>query len=151
MYCIFLYTSSEYYEKEQHYNVIEEDETNKQCLICWLPSNENDVIKKIKDFSDIYSVCNCNPPFHYKCLEDWINRTSSCPICRIKITINNKISPNNYIKAITYFVFCFNLSVSMLRVATFISMINLFLLFTYNFYFIFYIKKEYFDEHYYYY
>jgi hypothetical protein len=146
MYCI-LYTSSEYYENEQNYNIIE-DETNKQCLICWLPSNENNVIKKIKDFSDICSACNCNPPFHYNCLEDWINRTSSCPICRTKITINKQISPNNYIKAITYFVFCFNLSVSMLRVATVISMINLFLLCTYNCYFIFCIKQEYFYEYY---
>jgi hypothetical protein len=145
MYCI-LYTSSEYYENEQDYNVIEEDETNKQCLICWLPSNENDIIKKIKDFSDIYSVCNCNPAFHYNCLEDWINRNSSCPICRTKITINKQIPANNYLKAITYFVFCFNLSINMLRVATVISIINLFLLCGYNCYFIFYIKQEYFDE-----
>ena len=150
MYCI-LYTSSEYYENAQACNVIEEDDTNKQCLICWLPSSEKDVIKKIKDISDICSVCNCNPPFHYSCLEYWINRTSSCPICRKKIIINKQFSSNNYLKAITYFVFCFNLYVSRLRVATVFSMINLFLLCSYNCYFIFYIKHEYFDDYYDYY
>ena len=107
MYSI-LYTSSEYYENGQDYTVIEEDETNKLCLICLLPSKEHNVIQKMKEFSDIYSVCNCDPSFHYDCLEDWMNRTSSCPICRTKITLNKLVSSNNYLKVITVFVFCFN-------------------------------------------
>jgi hypothetical protein len=144
-----LYTSSEQYENKLDSNVIEEDETNKICLICLLPSHENNVIKKIKEFSHIYSVCNCNPSFHYICLEDWIKISSSCPICRKTIIINKQNLPNNYINVLTYFIFWVNLSISILRAATVISMLNLFLLCIYNYYFIFYIKYEYFDDYYY--
>jgi hypothetical protein len=59
-------------------------ETDEICLICWLPSN----VKQIKEFEEklhITFVCNCNPLFHYKCIEKWFVKSNSCPICRTKV------------------------------------------------------------------
>ena len=61
--------------------IIEED----LCLICWQPSEKNNIIKKISDFSDVSISCKCNPYIHQLCLRNWISKYNSCPICRTKI------------------------------------------------------------------
>jgi|APGre2960657423_1045063.scaffolds.fasta_scaffold17079_2 hypothetical protein len=126
------YTSSEYYNGDI------------QCLICLSESKKNDVIKKMKDFSDLYIICDCNPTFHYTCLEVWIDRTSSCPICRKKIII--KI-PNNNINTITHFIFYCDFNIFMLRIIAFVLTINIFLFFIYNCYFMNYMLHEYSYEY----
>lgn len=60
---------------------IEED----VCLICWQPTEKNNIIKKISDFSDVSICCKCNPLIHQLCFTNWIRKNNSCPICRIKI------------------------------------------------------------------
>lgn len=134
------YTSSEKYEDDT--NVIKDDETNNICLICWVPSVDNSIVLKMKEYPNIITICNCNAEFHSSCLEEWIEKTHSCPICRKKITIYNQDLMNNYATTVTYFIVCFNLCTQVLRVATIISLINVFLLFTYNIYFMVYVKPK---------
>jgi len=119
-----LYTSSEY---EPYCNNIE---TDKQCLICLLPSKKNDVIKKMKDFSNLYIICDCNPTFHYTCLEYWINIHSSCPICRKQIIINNLINNiKNVINPVTHFIFYCNFNIFTLRIIIIFLTINIYIIF----------------------
>ncbi len=60
---------------------IEED----LCLICWQPTEKNNIIKKLSHFSDVSISCKCNPYIHQLCLINWISKNNSCPICRTKI------------------------------------------------------------------
>ena len=58
------------------------------CLICWEPSTPKNEICKMKSFGFyfyFYKPCTCDGSFHHLCLLKWINKTKSCPICRIKI------------------------------------------------------------------
>ena len=130
------YISSEYYNGDI------------QCLICLSESKKNDVIKKMKEFSNLYIICDCNPTFHYTCLENWVERTSSCPICRKKIRINkhnNDINQvvNPIINPIAHFIFYCDFNIFMLRIITIVLTINIFLFFIYNCYFMNYMLHEY--------
>ena len=130
------YISSEYYNGDI------------QCLICLSESKKNDVIKKMKEFSNLYIICDCNPTFHYTCLENWVERTSSCPICRKKIRINkhnNDINPvvNPIVNPIAHFIFYCDFNIFMLRIITLVLTINIFLFFIYNCYFMNYMLYEY--------
>ena len=55
------------------------------CLICWQPTEKNNIIKKLSHFSDVSVSCKCNPYIHQLCLINWISINNSCPICRTKI------------------------------------------------------------------
>ena len=120
-----------------HYNGIK-DNKNNNCLICLLPSHDNSIVLKMKDFHNIIILCNCNPNFHYSCLEEWFNYSSSCPICRKQLIIIKPASTNYYITKLTYFIFCFNFCIGALHIATSILLIHVFLLCIYNFYFMFF-------------
>jgi hypothetical protein len=72
------FTTFNYYDNEE------------LCLICW----ENKNIHKMKSLlhsSLYYTYCNCNGNFHHDCLLKWIKKTNSCPICRIKIEIDEPL------------------------------------------------------------
>ena len=134
------YISSEYYNGDI------------QCLICLSESKKNDVIKKMKEFSNLYIICDCNPTFHYTCLENWVERTSSCPICRKKIRINKHnndinqvVNPivNPIVNQIAHFIFYCDFNIFMLRIITLVLTINIFLFFIYNCYFMNYMLHEY--------
>lgn len=47
---------------------------NKECSICYnkIPSKKN-------------TILSCGHEFHSKCIEDWFERSSSCPLCREEI------------------------------------------------------------------
>ena len=93
----------------------------------------------MQSISNIVTICKCNPLFHYKCIKDWVNRTSSCPICRKKITFNSTtITNNNSINIVT----------NIIRFTTIVSFVNIVLLFIYYLYLHFNIKQEYFDNYY---
>ena len=55
------------------------------CLICWQSTENNNIIKKLSDFSYVSISCKCNPYIHQKCFIIWISKNDSCPICRTKI------------------------------------------------------------------
>ena len=43
--------------------------------------------------SDIFEnkiILICDHEFHFNCLNEWINRNNSCPLCR-KTTVNNRL------------------------------------------------------------
>ncbi len=144
-----LYIISKYYKKQQDDKVFNDEQTNKLCLICWLPSNKNETIQNMKTISHIVVICDCNPIFHKKCLDIWINKTSSCPICRKKITITSEIiitetTINKHIDILTYAIFIYNIATNTLRFATCITIIHLFLQ---CFYIIVYFRQHRFDEY----
>ena len=131
------------YTKDDIKNIQEDD--NKICVICWLPSEENNHIKQLKEFSYIYFFCNCNVIIHTNCLNDWSNISSSCPICRKKITIFTRDHVANYIKCntIDFFMFFLKYIYRGLRIATIIYIVNMFCVITYNVYIICYFKHHY--------
>ena len=144
-----LYIISKYYKKQQDDKVFNDEQTNKLCLICWFPSNKNETIQNMKTISHIVVICDCNPIFHKKCLDIWINKTSSCPICRKKITITSEIiitetTINKHIDILTYAIFIYNIATNTLRFATCITIIHLFLQ---CFYIIVYFRQQRFDEY----
>jgi len=144
-----LYIISKYYKKQQDDKVFNDEQTNKLCLICWFPSNKNETIQNMKTISHIVVICDCNPIFHKKCLDIWINKTSSCPICRKKITITSEIiitetTINKHIDILTYAIFIYNIATNTLRFATCITIIHLFLQ---CFYIIVYFRQHRFDEY----
>jgi len=91
---------------------IEED----LCLICWQPTEKNNIIKKLSDFSDVSISCKCSPYIHQLCINNWISKNNSCPICRTKIynynlntfnTFNtfNTLTKCKYIIKFMYYIF----------------------------------------------
>ena len=52
------------------------------CFICFMPYEQNNPIKMLSDFSHIIQKCKCNAKIHLLCLNNWIQKTQSCPICR---------------------------------------------------------------------
>ena len=144
-----LYIISKYYKKQQDDKVFNDEQTNKLCLICWLPSNKNETIQNMKTISHIVVICDCNPIFHKNCLNIWINKTSSCPICRKKITITSEIiitetTINKHIDILSYALLIYNIATNTLRFATCITIIHLFLQ---CFYIIVYFRQQQFDEY----
>ncbi len=61
------------------------------CFICWGTSQPTNKIIKMKELILFNSGCDCNSEIHTNCLFDWVNVSKSCPICRIKITVNTQI------------------------------------------------------------
>jgi len=63
------------------------------CFICyettnayeWEPIQLNAQLDYIKN-------CNCNSWIHKNCLNNWYNKSTSCPICRISISKREKMS-----------------------------------------------------------
>ena len=35
--------------------------------------------------------CNCNTVYHYVCLDTWLKRSSTCPMCRKEVQVDDKI------------------------------------------------------------
>lgn len=116
-------------------------ETNKQCMICWDYSNKNNVIRQMQNFSYTNIDCKCNPTLHYTCLETWIDKTSSCPICRKKIMCNKlQLTKNNN----KYFTFFCDLITCTFCVSNIIIITNLFIIIMV--YVVYYTGPEYFEE-----
>jgi hypothetical protein len=55
-----------------------------ECFICFMPYEQNNPIKMLTEFSHITLKCKCNANIHLLCLNNWIQKTRSCPICRTK-------------------------------------------------------------------
>ena len=67
--------------------VVENNDEDYVCLICWMPSETNNSITILSEFSHIITLCKCKSKFHSDCLNIWIAKSHSCPICRKKIRI----------------------------------------------------------------
>ena len=75
--------------------ITNEENNEDVCLICWLPSENNNIIKELSSHSYIIKICNCNPKIHTDCLNKWIGQNPSCPICRKTLIININTNMNN--------------------------------------------------------
>jgi hypothetical protein len=80
--------------KNNNEDIIDDD----ICLICWMPSETNNSIMILSDFSHIVMLCKCKSKFHSDCLNIWIAKSHSCPICRKKIKIKNINRRNKYLR-----------------------------------------------------
>ena len=65
------------------------------CFICFMPYEQNNPIKMLSDFSHIIQKCKCNAKIHLLCLNNWIQKKQSCPICRTKCTSLQKSNLRN--------------------------------------------------------
>lgn len=95
------------------------------CFICWFPSEKDNIIKKLSNFSHISIACKCKPNVHELCLNIWINKNTSCPICRTKIEINKKYL--NYNNFVTIFIYS-------LKLLFYINLLNFMYIFFNNIY-----------------
>ena len=125
-----IYTSDQYYDNNTQLDPL--IESNKECIICWLTSSEVTHVKCMKNHFFFVSSCNCNAYIHDTCLQKWINKQSSCPICRTKIFVNIIENKDYYIKIRAYFVILLNNTFYVLKMLSFFSMVNLFFLLFYN-------------------
>ena len=117
-----LYTSSEYYDYDECI-VSDEPDTDKLCIICWLPSKYRVPVKTMKEFSFFLSECDCNAFIHSECLATWIQNDSSCPICRKKVS-NMLIMlkcDDKYIKLTKNCLICFRYIFYLLKLASFFT------------------------------
>lgn len=130
-FCVF--PSCEYNtDWEENINIIND---NDLCLICWLPKEKNNCVKLLTDFSNIQPSCYCKPKIHSLCLNDWIAKTKSCPICRKQINIITFSTSNQGFILNFYIIFVEN-SLNIVKILFYSSVINLFCLCFYNFYFL---------------
>ena len=144
MYCS-VFTSSEYYSDEDINREVSIDE-DELCLICWLPEYEKNRIKLLSEFSHIKPNCKCKPKIHLLCINEWIAKSQSCPICRIKMDI---IFTNNIQNVlINYYIICVSYTVHFLKIVCYASFINLICILFYNTYFIYIITNKYYENDY---
>jgi hypothetical protein len=104
------------------------------CFICWMPNEKDNMIKKLSDFSHITITCKCRPKIHEWCLNNWISKNTSCPICRTKIIVSKQqyLTYYNFVKYTTY----------SLKLLFYINLLN----FMYNFFYNIYILT-FFDDY----
>lgn len=113
-------------------------EQEKFCLICWLNEDLNEPLFFIKELDHYIYTCNCNVLIHANCLNKWIQKTHSCPICRKYIYYQDITLQANTIlqfKIITYYIIFYNYTIGLLKVITILSTLNFFWLFFFYTYF----------------
>lgn len=134
-----MYSSCEHSSNDNNYDltIVEKD----CCLICWTHSEKNNQIKLLSDFSHINVICKCKPKIHKTCLDIWINKNRSCPICRRKINVRLLKSENSLF--INGYIYCLEYTVRGLRMLCYVSFVNLIFLFFYNIYSIYFIVSTY--------
>lgn len=101
-----VFQSSEYNSDEIDHKLKEEEDINKpedinnpedidNCIICWQPGCETNKLYLLPEIPNIQLYCDCQPKIHQQCLNVWIIKTRSCPICRKLITIKVHLNRNS--------------------------------------------------------
>lgn len=89
----------------EHYNDDYEDIIQYQyneCFICFeYKTNFENKPTSLRKQLLYFSNCNCDVAVHNNCLQFWLDKNKSCPICR-----NNVVVENNKIIFILQFVPC---------------------------------------------
>ena len=141
-----VFSSSEYYSEHDISNDISIDEDD-VCLICWLPEEEQNEIKLLSDFSHIKLNCKCKPKLHSTCINDWINKSTTCPICRTKLNII--IFTTNHENIISnFYIICISYTAQLLKFISYVSFINLLCILFYNIYSIYIMTNTLYDYDY---
>lgn len=143
-----IFSSSEYYsDEDRDCNKEQCIDTDEICLICWLPGDTQNQINILTNFSHIKPKCKCKPKIHTLCINEWIKKSPTCPICRTKMNIiiftsdGKNIFINCYIKCISYTVY-------LLRFLCYASFLNLFFIIFYNGYSIYFMANNYYEDNY---
>lgn len=132
------------------YNLYDDDtnkiDKNDICIICWTPSEQNNKLDMLKDFTYLRITCKCNPKIHKNCIDEWIINSSSCPICRKKLLrIDNDDDDDNINKIIYGYILYVSYIINLLKLISYISMFNLCCLIFYNTYFFFVFTNDYLE------
>ena len=69
-----------YYSIFDPYNEI--NGMKQTCMICW---ETDDMSIEFDSIYKNYRKCKCKSYFHPDCIEVWISKQNSCPICRSKL------------------------------------------------------------------
>lgn len=138
-------TSDKYYDKNTQLDEL--CISNKECIICWLPSSKDNPVKCMKNYPFYISNCKCNAFFHDSCLEKWFNTQSSCPICRSNISIQHIQNSEYCIEITAYFIILVNNTFYIFKMLSFFSTINLFFILFYNIIFFDFNLIDYPDEY----
>jgi hypothetical protein len=67
------------------YMEIKDPMSEQICIICF-DKIEMNTFSLYPLFVQI-AECNCKIIYHYNCLEKWLNKSPTCPICRINVNI----------------------------------------------------------------
>ncbi len=143
-----IFSSSEYYsDEDRDYDTQSCIDEEDMCLICWLPGNKENEIHVLTNFSNIKPKCKCKPKLHTICINEWVKKSPTCPICRTKMNIiiftadGKNVFINCYIKCISY-------TVELLRFLCYASFLNLFCIIFYNAFCIYYMSNKYYENNY---
>ena len=131
-------TSDENEQLYLYYNLINKNNIQENlCIICWSKNEINDKLYFIKDFNKYIVSCNCNVLMHSNCLNEWIEKTNSCPICRKNIYYYELYLQDRNIEFFRQFkqyITVYQYTLGLLRFTTFISIINFIWLIIFNIY-----------------
>jgi hypothetical protein len=105
------------------------------CIICWLKNEPIDDLFYIKEFNEYIVSCQCNILMHFNCLEQWIQKTHSCPICRKNIVGNYLLLEDDFFKNFNKYVTATKYALAVLKLATTISFLHLIWILLLNTYF----------------
>lgn len=122
------------------------DEEDLCCIICLETDASFNKIKNMQSITDIKLFCNCNIYIHKYCLESWMKKRNTCPICLTKITQIDSIFKRESINKIVIFI----LNDVILRIIKYIMITNVIIWTFYNIILIHkimgYIQKDEFTE-----
>jgi hypothetical protein len=140
-----IFSSSEYYSDENINTCSSLDD--KLCLICWLPEEEKNEINLLSNFSHIKPNCKCKPNIHLQCLNEWITKSPTCPICRTKMNII-VFTRDEQTFLISCYINCIGYTIQCLKILSYASFINFLCLLVYNMYNIYYMTNKYYEDDY---
>ena len=137
-----VFSSSTYNDKYIKSNLTDEPDI---CIICWMPEEKNNTQILFSDFYHINFNCKCKPKIHNLCLNTWVQKHQSCPICRKKIVVNSNTT--NII--IGCYLCCRQSALFFFKILSYASFINTIVISTYFMYYMFFMSKiNYTNEHY---
>jgi len=59
---------------------------NNDCVICLKSIRTSNSLTRLSNYFKTY--CECNYYYHSRCINAWVNRKSTCPICRSSLHNN---------------------------------------------------------------
>jgi hypothetical protein len=82
-----------YFQLHNHldfdHDFIDDQVKDNVCVVCF--DKSDDVLSKLcfknSENLELQKVCSCNCCIHQKCLDPWIYKSQSCPICRKKMGV----------------------------------------------------------------
>ena len=78
---------STFYNENENIDIDIDNDKENQCLICFQgPIQSNNIIiddvRLMNEMHFLIKKCNCECYSHHKCIEQWIESNSVCPICK---------------------------------------------------------------------